>query len=78
MEEKEELVFTVNETRRKLRISRGLTYEAIRRGEIPSIRIGGRILVPRKALEEMIERGAFRDIGQAGVATSRKVKSHTG
>jgi len=67
MEENEKLVFTVNETRRKLRISRGLTYEAIRRGEIPSIRIGGRILVPRKALEDMIVSRALGNIRQTGV-----------
>ena len=67
MEEKEKLVLTVNETRRQLGISRGLTYEAIRRGEIPSIRIGGRILVPRKALEDMIMSRALGNIRQTGV-----------
>lgn len=28
-------------------ISRGALYEAVKRGEIPTIRLGGRILVPR-------------------------------
>jgi excisionase family DNA binding protein len=28
-------------------ISRGALYEAVKRGEIPAIRLGGRILVPR-------------------------------
>jgi len=28
-------------------ISRGAIYQAIKRGEIPHIRVGGRILVPR-------------------------------
>jgi excisionase family DNA binding protein len=28
-------------------ISKGAIYQAIRRGEIPAIRLGGRILVPR-------------------------------
>lgn len=51
----EKLVLTVEEARIKLGISRGLIYEAIRRGEIPSIHIGRRILIPRAGLERMIE-----------------------
>lgn len=50
-----DLVFTVNEARKLLKISRGLMYEAIRRGEIPSIHIGRRILIPRVAFERMLE-----------------------
>ena len=49
------LVFTVNEARQKLGISRGLTYEAIRTGKIPSIRIGRRILIPKAALQRLLE-----------------------
>jgi excisionase family DNA binding protein len=37
-----------------LGISRAFAYEAVRRGEIPSIRIGRRVLVPRAALERML------------------------
>lgn len=43
-------VLTVDEAARLLRISRGLAFEAARRGEIPTIRIGRRILVPTAAL----------------------------
>jgi len=50
------LVFTVNEARQKLGISRGLTYEAIRTGKIPSIRIGRRILIPKAALQRLLEK----------------------
>lgn len=51
----EKLVLTVEQARLMLGISRGLAYEAIRRREIPSIRIGRRILIPRAGLERMIE-----------------------
>lgn len=43
-------VLTVLETARMLRISRTLAYEGIARGEIPSVRIGRRILVPTHRL----------------------------
>lgn len=41
------LTYTVDEAADLLGISRALAYEAVRRGEIPSLRIGRRILVPR-------------------------------
>jgi excisionase family DNA binding protein len=47
-------VLTLNEVAALLRISRGLAYEAARRGEIPTIRIGRRLLVPAAALERML------------------------
>lgn len=47
-------VFTVPEAGRKLGISRNSAYDAVRRGEIPSIRIGRRLLVPIVALERML------------------------
>ncbi len=49
------LVLTVEEVRKQLRLSRGLMYEAIRTGQIPSIRIGRRILIPRIALDRKLE-----------------------
>jgi len=51
-------VLTVEEARRWLGISRGSIYEAIRQGQIPSIRIGRRILVPRAALLELLRHGS--------------------
>jgi excisionase family DNA binding protein len=50
------VTLTVEETSRLLRLSRGATYEAVRRGQLPSIRIGRRILIPRAALEKLLER----------------------
>jgi excisionase family DNA binding protein len=37
-----------------LGISRGLAYEGVRRGEIPAIRIGSRLLVPTAKLLELL------------------------
>jgi excisionase family DNA binding protein len=54
-------VFTVDEVAKILRIGRISTYQAIERGDVPSIRIGRRILVPRMALEELLGRAQFPD-----------------
>ena len=47
-------VKTLNEVAALLRISRGSAYEAAKRGEIPTIKIGRRLLVPSDALEKML------------------------
>jgi excisionase family DNA binding protein len=47
-------VKTLSEVARLLRISRGSAYEAAKRKEIPTIRIGRRILVPVDALERLL------------------------
>ncbi len=46
---------SVEETAEILGIGRNSAYEGVRTGEIPSIRIGKRILVPRLALERILE-----------------------
>ena len=54
----EPLVFTVEEAAELLRISRGSAYEAVRTGQIPSVRIGRRILISRQLLlEQITEKG---------------------
>lgn len=50
----EKVVLSVPEAARRLGIGRNLAYEAVQRGEIPSIKVGGRILVPLAALEKML------------------------
>jgi excisionase family DNA binding protein len=40
---------------RILGLSRPSTYAAAKNGQIPTIRIGGRILVPRAALERLLD-----------------------
>jgi excisionase family DNA binding protein len=47
--------YTLDETATILGISRAVAYQAARRGEIPTIRFGKRIVVPHKALERMLE-----------------------
>jgi len=47
-------VLTVEEAAAVLRISRQSAYQAARSGELPTVRIGRRMLVPRAALERML------------------------
>ncbi len=51
----DEVVLTVEEAARVLRISRGLAFAATRDGTLPSIRIGRRILIPQAALAALLE-----------------------
>lgn len=51
----DKLTITVAEAAKLLGISRGACYEAVRVGQIPSLRIGRRLLVPRHRLEAMID-----------------------
>ena len=46
---------TVEESARLLGIGRALAYEAVRRGEIQSIRVGGRVLVPTAVLRRLLQ-----------------------
>ncbi|MCZ6708554.1 MAG: helix-turn-helix domain-containing protein [Chloroflexi bacterium] len=47
-------VLTVQETADALGISLNSAYEGIRRGDIPHLRIGRRIVVPMEALERLL------------------------
>ncbi|MFV0525078.1 MAG: helix-turn-helix domain-containing protein [Acidimicrobiales bacterium] len=49
------LTYTVTEAARLLGIGRGSAYTHVRTGQIPSITIGGRIVIPRRALEAMLD-----------------------
>jgi excisionase family DNA binding protein len=48
------LTLTIEEAAKLLGVSRGVGYEAARRGELPTIRLGRRLLVPKIALERML------------------------
>jgi excisionase family DNA binding protein len=65
-ERTEPLTITVEEAGRRLGISRGLAYELVRRGEIPSIRLGcRRIVIPAGAVEAIVrERTTTAAAGQ--------------
>lgn len=47
-------VLLVEEVRTRLRMSRNAVYEAIARKEIPSLRFGRRIVIPRAAFEQLL------------------------
>jgi len=49
------LVYSVLEAGKRLGLSRGLMYEAIRTGQIPSVRIGRRIIISCAALDRLLE-----------------------
>jgi excisionase family DNA binding protein len=55
---------TVEEAARLLGISRWLVQQAVRRGELPVVRIGRRILIPRMRLDALLA-------GQAEVVIHR-------
>lgn len=45
---------TIEEAARTLGVGRSSAYEAAHRGDLPAIRIGHRLLVPRAAIERML------------------------
>ena len=45
---------TVDQVAEALGICRALAYQGVRSGQIPSIRIGRRFLIPRAALERLL------------------------
>jgi excisionase family DNA binding protein len=56
--EQERATLTVEEAGGLLGISRSLAYEMARTGALPILRFGKRIVIPRKAVEAMLERPA--------------------
>ncbi|HXN60922.1 MAG TPA: helix-turn-helix domain-containing protein [Acidimicrobiales bacterium] len=51
----EQPTLTVDEAARFLGIGRSTAYDGIRSGGIPSIRVGGRIVVPTAALRRLLQ-----------------------
>ncbi|MCC6780925.1 MAG: helix-turn-helix domain-containing protein [Hyphomicrobiales bacterium] len=49
------LTYSVPEAGALLGLGRNAAYEAAARGELPVIRIGGRILVPKVALQRLLD-----------------------
>jgi excisionase family DNA binding protein len=50
----ESLVWSVEETGRLLGISRAHAYELVARGELPHLRLGRRLVVPKHALAKLL------------------------
>ena len=61
----ERLTLTVEEAARRLGIGRNTAYEAARLGHIPIIRVGRRLLVPRAALDRLLEVVPSKAIGRS-------------
>jgi len=55
MQDNVKIVYTVDEVSAILGICKPTLYQAIERGEIPSLHIGKRILIPVVALNKMLE-----------------------
>jgi excisionase family DNA binding protein len=51
----QKLTLSVPEAARLLGVSRMTAYTAIRDGTIPSLKLGRRVLVPRAALERLLD-----------------------
>jgi excisionase family DNA binding protein len=56
----EAVTITVDQVAKALRISRNAAYAGVKAGEIPSIRIGRRVLVPKIAFERMLAEAGQR------------------
>ena len=56
----ERRTMTVEEAGRLLGLGRNGAYEAAARGDIPIIRIGRRLLVPKAAFDRMLEQADWR------------------
>lgn len=63
-------VNTLDEVAALLRISRGSAYEAAKRKEIPTIRIGRRLLVPSDALERLLSGNTAAGLGGEPISES--------
>jgi excisionase family DNA binding protein len=49
------LVLSVGDTAKLLGISRAHAYELVARGELAHIRLGRRVVVPRRAIDQLID-----------------------
>ncbi len=48
------VTYTVDEVAERLGVGRNAAYDAIKRRELPALRIGRRIVVPRAALDRLL------------------------
>ena len=67
----ERLTLTIEETARLLGIGRQLAYDRVKTGEIPVLKIGRRLLVPRIALEKMLEEPGILKLSQPPCGTKK-------
>ena len=72
-ESHEPLVLTVTEAAEILGISRSFAYELCRTGELPALRLGRRVVVPRRALVDFVE-SSGADVARSSSILSRSVR----
>lgn len=65
----EPALLTVREAAEMLRVGRNLAYELVQRGELPALRVGRAIRIPRAALLAWIEE-------QSGASDVTEQQSH--
>lgn len=56
------LTLTVEAAAQALGIGRALAYSLARSGELPAIRLGRRLVIPRQAIQRMLERKATEPV----------------
>jgi len=64
IESDERLVWTVAEAGRMLGISRAHAYELVARGELPHLRRGRRVVVPKQAIEVLLAVASALGVGR--------------
>lgn len=60
------LTYTVEEAARLFGISRGLAYELVKSGDLPAVRLGRRLVVPRMVVERLLAGAGVDGPGQEG------------
>lgn len=55
MDQEKPLAYSVSEAATIMRVSTNTVYRLVAKGEIPSVRIGGRVFIPRAKLEKIYE-----------------------
>jgi excisionase family DNA binding protein len=68
----ERLTYTVEEAARAIGVSRGLAYELVRRGDLRTVHVGRRVLVPRDAVRD------FLGLGQEQVSAPPRTTPENG
>ena len=56
------LALSVKDVAREMQLGRNTVLELIHSGRLPHVRIGRRILVPRRKLEEFLERKDIEEV----------------
>jgi excisionase family DNA binding protein len=54
--------FSVTQVAKMLGLSRASAYRAIETGDIPSVKVGGRIIIPADALDRLLSRADIHPI----------------